>query len=382
MMYFDFTIYLRMVRLAFREPDRRGRRLALLMTLVIVPIMSTIHAICFALDNVLFPGLRKVCVREPVFIIGHARSGTTLMHRLMTGDSGRFSYFRAYEMFFPSLLEKKLLRLLGRVDHRYLGSRIRRALTAWEDRALAKTRDVHPTGLFSPEEDDFVLTFSCASGLWIVLFPYLRELDFYYVDRWPERRRRRLMRFYRDCVQRQLYLNGSGKIHCSKNPTFSGRVESLLETFPDARFVVLVRDPRQAIPSLLKMLRQSYRRIGWSDERTRESLRILREQSIHTYRYPIETLRKHPEVRWALVDYRRLVASPARTCRDVYARLDLEVTPQFAAFLAAQERRAAHHVTGHRYGLEEFGIDAAELRRVLADLFEAFEWESEAAQAG
>jgi hypothetical protein len=377
MMYFDFRTYFRMLRLALRERDPRGRRLALFATLFLVPVVSTVHAICFLLDRILFPKLWAVEVKAPVFIIGHARGGTTLMHRLMAGDGDRFSYFLAYEMFFPSLLEKKLIRLLGRIDRRYLGSRIERALTAREDQTLAATRDVHYTGLFSPEEDDFVLTFSCASGMWIVFFPYLRELDFYYVDERPQRRRRRLMRFYRECVRRQLYLNGLDKTHLSKNPTFSGRVESLIEMFPDARFVLLVRDPREAIPSLMKMLKQSYRRVGWRDERTRESLEILARQSLHTYRYPLQVLQRHPETRWAMVDYRDLVASPKRAVEAAYAELGIEMTPAFAAALEDREKQARAHETAHRYSLEEFGIDVDQLRAELAELFDRFGWDRE-----
>ena len=59
--------------------------------------------------------------------------------------------------------------------------------------------------------------------------PYMGDLDFYYVDRWPEAERKRLMRFYADCIKRQLYLNGSNRIHLSKNPVFPGRTQALID---------------------------------------------------------------------------------------------------------------------------------------------------------
>jgi omega-hydroxy-beta-dihydromenaquinone-9 sulfotransferase len=378
MMYLDLRSYSRMVRLALRERDPRGRRITRMVVFLVIPIAWTLHAVCFALDRVFFPGLRKVEVKEPVFLIGHARSGTTLLHRLLTSDRDRFSCFLAYEMFFPSLLEKKLIRLLGRFDQRFLGSRIKRSLTAREDRTLAKTRDIHPTGLWSPEEDDFVLTCSCASGFWIAMFPYMDQLDFYYVDKRPQRRRRRLMGFYRECVLRQLYLNGAHRTHCSKNPTFSGRVESLIETFPDARFVVLMRDPREAIPSLLKLMLSSWRAMGWKRERTQESLQILARQSVHTYLYPLEVLPRHPETRWAIVDYRDLVADPKAAVEGVYRELGIEMTPEFAALLEQQGKRARAHKSSHRYGLEEFGLNAAQMEEEMHDLFERFGWDRSA----
>ena len=80
--YFDFATYFRMLRLAWRERPASRRRL-LFRLLVKVPLVALFHAVCFFLDGIFFPGLRKVEVRSPVFIVGHARSGTTLLHRLM-----------------------------------------------------------------------------------------------------------------------------------------------------------------------------------------------------------------------------------------------------------------------------------------------------------
>ena len=379
-MYFDFATYTRMFRLALREENPAGRRRLLFILLVIVPIVATFNAVCFFLDGVFFPGLHTVEVRTPVFIVGHARSGTTLMHRLMSTDGERFSYFMLYEMFFPSLLQKKFIRFLAACDRRWLGARIERRLKAWEDRKFAKTQDMHRTGLTAPEEDDFIYTFSCASGFWIVLLPYMGQLDFYYIDERPPADRRRRMRFYAACVRRQLYLNGTNKIHLSKNPVFSGRVESLIEAFPDARIVVLMRNPYDTIPSLLKLMQTSWKYRKWDDAQMNRSLRALAEQSFHTYRYPLDVLARHPNVKQAVVDYRELVAEPRRVVHQVYAQLGFPVTPEFDAVLQREEHRARAHETTHRYSLEEFGLKGDDIRTALADLFDRYRWDDDAAR--
>ena len=297
MFYFDFSTWRRMVRLAWRETNRRNRTRLLVTLLVQVPLVASFHAICFALDPLLFPSLRRTRVRTPVFILGHARSGTTLLHRLMSRDADRFSAFLLYELFFPSLLQKRAIRFFAACDARLLGGAIERRIRAWEARKFGKTRHLHPMGLTEPEEDDGVLTYSCASGSWIVRLPYLGELDFYHVDERPARERRRVMRFYAECVRRQLCLNGGDRIHLSKNPLFAGRVESLIETFPDARFVVPFRNPYETIPSLLKLMKVAWKMRRWSDDEMQRSLRVLAEQSYHTYRHPLEVLARHPETR-------------------------------------------------------------------------------------
>jgi len=372
--HFDFATWRRMLRLAWQEPNPRNRRKLLFSLLVVVPVVATLDAVCFALDPILFPSLRRTKVVEPVFILGHARSGTTLLHRLMSHDQ-RFSAFLLYELFLPSLLQKRVVRALGVFDRRWLGGAVERRVRAWEDRRFGKTRHAHPMSLFEPEEDDGVLTYSCASGSWIVRLPYLGVLDFYHVDERPEKSRRRLMGFYKECVRRQLCLNGAYKTHLSKNPIFAGRVESLLETFPDARIVVPFRHPYETIPSLLQLMRLAWRMRKWSDAEMDRALRVLAEQSFHTYRYPLEVLARHPQVPHAIVDYAELVAEPKKVVERLYARLGLEMTPDYERTLAVEQQRARKHETTHRYSLDEFGLEAHDIRARLADLFERFGWE-------
>jgi hypothetical protein len=374
--YFDFASYAKMLRLVGREIDPARRRSLYRTFLLVVPFMATMHAVCFALDPLLFPRLRRTEVRAPVFSIGHARSGTTYLHRLMAQDD-RFSCFLLWEMFFPSLLEKKVLRFVLGVDERVFRGRLRRRIDAWDERKFGHTRGMHDSGLFAAEEDDFVQTLSCCSGFWMVLFPYMGELDFYHVDRWPDRKRRRLMTFYKECLRRQLCLNGEGKIHLSKNPGFCGRVASIVETFPDARFVVPVRNPSETIPSLLKLLHTSWTMRRRDEDLIRTSLKVLAEYSYHNYLHPLEVLEAHPEVTRVVVDYRDLVRDPEGTVRSIYAGIGLEVTPQVARVLAGESGRA--HTSTHRYSLEEYGLREGEIRDRLAVLFDRFHWDDEEA---
>jgi hypothetical protein len=378
--HFDFGNYARMLRLAWRERNPRARRYYLAVLLLAVPVVATFHALCFLLDGLLFPRLWRTEVRAPVFVIGHARSGTTLLHRLMSRDRGRFCSFRLYELYFPSLLQKKLIRAVATFDRQRLGGAIERRVRAWEERRYGAMRKVHKMGLTEPEEDDLVFYYSCASGFWITKMPYMGDLDFYYVDRWPPRKRRRLLRFYRDCIRRQLYLDGEEKIYLSKSPVFAGRVASLIEAFPDARFVVPLRNPYETIPSLLKLMRLGWRRLDWDEERQRRCLAVLADQSFSTYRHPLEVLEEHPEVPRSIVDYREAVADPGRTIEGIYRDLGIPIAPAYREVLLEEGKRAKRHVSGHAYSLEEFGLEADEIRARLGDLFDRYGWDGGASE--
>lgn len=372
--YFDWANYRTMLRLLRRDPPASKPWIRYFAFLVGVPAVAAIHGVCFALDPLLYPSLRRTRVTAPTFCIGHARSGTTYLHRLMAADP-QFSYPLMYELFFPSLLQKRLLRLLFRLDAAVFGSRLRRGLDAAEEQRFAPTDDMHKTGFFVPEEDDFFLTWSLGSGFWIVMFPFMGELDFYHVDQWPDRKRRRVMGFYSECVRRQIALDGGGT-YLSKNPTFCGRVESLIETFPDARFIVPLRNPYETIPSLLKLLKSEWDLRGRDEHLIAKSLRVLADQSFDAYLRPLDVLATHPEVRSAVVDYRELVAHPEATMRRIYRELDLDLGP-----VATQAFQAAGagggHESAHRYSLEEFGLDPKEIHTRLAELFEQYQWDIE-----
>jgi hypothetical protein len=372
--HFDFANYFKMIRLAWGERIPQVRIYFLAVLLLWVPLVAAFHAVCFFLDGIFFPGLWRTSIRQPIFVLGHARSGTTHVHRLLMRDEGRFSSFLFYEMFFPSLMQKKAIRLFARFDRQQLGGAVEKRVRAWEARHYAAVRKVHEMGLTEHEEDDIVLYYSCASGYWISKMPYMGDLDFYSVDQWPQRKRRRLMRFYKECVRRQLYLNGDDKIHLSKNPIFAGRVESLLETFPDARIVVPVRNPEETIPSLLKLVSGGWRRLRWDPDRVRRCQRVLAEQSFHTYRHPLEVIARRPGTPSAVIDYRELVEDPAGVVRRLYGELGIPMTAAFEAVLTEESARARKHVSGHSYSLEEFGLDVGVIRTELSDLYDRFGW--------
>jgi hypothetical protein len=118
----------------------------------------------------------------------------------------------------------------------------------------------------------------------------------------------------------------------------------------------------------------------WDEAQMTRSLRVLAQQSFHTYSYPLEVLARHPETKQAIVDYRELVAQPKRTVEAVYAQLGFPVSPEFSQVLLAEEEHARAHETSHTYSLEEFGLKSDEICTALADLFERYGWDNDAPQ--
>ena len=174
-------------------------------------------------------------------------------------------------------------------------------------------------------------------------------------------------------MRRQVALNG-GRTHLSKNPTFCGRIESLIETFPDAKFVVLMRNLNETVPSLLKMLQTSWT-LQHRDERPYRRVAAHPGRAVvPTYEHPLDVLTAHPETPWCVVDYRDLVAQPSETMRCVYDELGW-TCPGASAEIAAS--RGQGHETTHRYSLDEFGLDPQAIQVRLAGLFDHYGWDTE-----
>lgn len=374
-MPFALRQFVRIFRRAFREAQTPRRRKVVWALFLAVPAIAAMNAICLALDRILFPRFGRVRVEAPVFIIGHSRSGTTLLHELLAADD-QFNWFMAYELFLPSLLQKKLLRAFGRFDRRRLGGRYEARLRAWQDRVFAAGRQMHPMDLFGPEEDEFLLALTLYSGTPGVVFPNLEDMQPY--SRFDElldpATRRRVMAFYRACVQRQLVLNGVGRTHLSKNPMFSSKVASLIETFPDARFVVLVRNPFETIPSIQKMMVRNYKASGTDRVQIESALRIVGENSIAHYLHPFEILERHPEIRWTAVPYELLTTDPAAAMRKVYEELAIPIGAASEAAMKRAEGHARAYKPSHDYSLSEFGLAPERIRASLAPLFARFDW--------
>lgn len=377
MMPFDFALFFRLFGKGIRDARTPSRRRLMILLALLVPLIALVNAICFALDHVLFPGFRRVEIRDPVFIIGHGRSGTSLLHHLMSEDAEQFSWFMTYELVFPSLLQRKIIRGLGWIDRRLLRDSVDKRIRAWEDRVFARGREMHPMSLTGPEEDEFLLAIPFSSSTVSMIFPDLRDTaDYQAFDHGPlpADRRRRVMRFYRECVRRQLYLNGSGHIHLAKNPIFCGKIPSLLETFPGARFVVCLRSPYETMPSIAKMMKRNWKASGCDQETLDAGLELLLESSIGFYLNPLADLDGLPPDRAMVVRYEDLIERPVETVHRVYEQLGLRLSPRAEARLLEAEQGARAYRPDHRYSLDEFGLGPAAIESRLAPLFERYEW--------
>lgn len=373
-MYFDFLYYRKVLGYTWAQKQWPDRNKTLFKLLVLVPLATVVHALCFALDYVFFPALWRQQVVAPVFIVGHARSGTTLMHRLMAADGERFSYFLYWETFFPALTQRAIIRGIALVDRTLFRRAIQKRLEAWDEKTFGPTRHIHKQGLWIPEEDQFVMKAAFVTQQWALDLPLMDEVDIFHIESLSEKRKRAWMKFYRACVKRQLIASGGSKTHLSKNPLMCGWVSAIIETFPDAKVVVMIRDPIQCIPSTLRLVEISWKGRKWPKEQYASAQQALTQISFDSFHLPALVLEQHPDTPQYFVDYRDLVSAPKQTVESVYCALQLSLSEEYAAFLTGQEEKEKKHSSHYRYNIDDYAVTPAEIETELDVFYQQYHW--------
>lgn len=373
-MYFDFHYYQRVLAFVWAQKQWPGQRRMLFKLLVTVPVGTLFHTLCFLLDYLFFPALWFQQVKAPVFVVGHARSGTTLIHRLLAADGERFSYFLYWEMFFPALTQRYLIRGIAWLDRKLLSNRIQQRLQVWDEKTFGPMRHIHNMGLWVPEEDQFVMNSAFVTQQWSLDLPLMHEIDIFHVDQLSERRKRKWLNHYKQCVKRQLLINGGHKTHLSKNPVMSGWVNALIETFPDAKIVVNVRDPLQCIPSTLKLMEMTWQKGKWSKDDYEPSLEALTRISFDCYRLPKAALEQHSSTPHYFVDYRELTSNPKATVEAMYAAIGLDISDAYQAYLEQQGQKEKAHKSHFRYNIDDYTITPAEIEQQLQPFYQQYQW--------
>lgn len=327
-------------------------------------------------DDLIYPRHRDQPVVAPTFIFANARSGTALMHHLLSLDDERFVAPKLYQTILPAVTWNRLLARLGALDTA-LGGHMHAVVDFLNERFLSGWAGIHEIRLDSEEEDEPPWLYTLMSPTVTLLFPDVwRFARAEWLDRAPARVRARYLDYYETVIQRILFAAGGDRTYLNKNIMLASRARSVLERFPDARFIYLVRHPYDSLGSMLQMWY-----VGWEahspdlPKSSRES-RAMGQLAIDFYKCALD-LRKHlPEEQFMVVRFDDLVADPAATVERIYAHFNLTISPAYRARLEEATSGAGEFKSsGHHYTLEEFGLTRREIHRQLRPLFEEFGFE-------
>lgn len=309
-----------------------------------------------------------------VFIVGHQRSGTTFLHRLMAGNDWAHS-LDLHEMLFPASSFQHLVGLINAVDST-VGHPLLKRFNSVQQHFLGHLDNIHKVRLNEPEEDEFVLWSQYASDMCINDSPTLidigpegmpKEFEFWS----PEAQFQTLM-WYRACVQKKLQRARGQGLYVGKNPRFSRILPQLQTVFPQSKIIVLVRNPLEAIPSRMSLMRALWTmRNPEFKELSRSHIQWILQNSIETYLKTEEGLREIPEDRRIVIGYRGLKSNPKDTLHRLVQHLDLPPLSN-TVHKRLEGMTGQTYTSGHHYDLSEFGLKPSDISTPLSAIFKRY----------
>jgi len=372
-MYINLRLLFKALKLSLWERPFRLRRWAYVcfFTALFATFWAFV-AIARLLDHLLFPGFRRQKLRDPVFIVAPPRSGTTLMQRLLSLDEERFVHVKLYQTIFPSVLCQRTFDWLAWLD-RKCGRPLARSIGWAEKRWFGGWDEMHRLRLDQPEEDDGFFVYTFVTEAIFLLFPFIDELwEAGFADALPENERRKVMSYYRSCLQRHLYANGPGKTLLSKATQSSGSVDGLLEEFPDARFITIIRHPYDSVASHVSVFYPAW--IAHSPEIAKDSptSRAYARLAVEWYKHLFEFRKRVDAERYCCIDYRELVRDPALAIERVYAHFGWPIDEPHRKRLKDAAEQQREFTSRHRYSLEDFGMSREWIQQELGELLDFY----------
>ncbi len=299
------------------------------------------------------PEILEQKIERPLFVLGLARTGTTLLQRLLSLHEGA-RYLPFWEGYTP--FPRELGNHQDGKDGRWRECNNRVKLLNFVGPEFNK---IHPIEADDPEE---------CYHLFRNHFLVSPGFDFAYVPSfwkwWDETAFRDTYRMHKRQLQALQWLNP--KQHwVLKCPNHLSGLKYLLETYPDARIVYTHRSPEKTVPSLASLAAVTWCMTSDTVDLKQVGSYVLdlAEQCEAAGQAAMQLV---PPGQLVSSDYNELVRDPAGVAVSFYERLGYPADPGLKA--RAQKWLAEHPSDKHgkhAYALEDFGLSSEILKQRL-----------------
>lgn len=296
-----------------------------LLSLVLAPFALIEGAVCA------IPIARTKIRKDPVFILGHWRSGTTYLQNLMSRDP-QFGWAKPTQTAMFSNCALLGWALKGGVQKGIKGSRPMDNVQYDLNLPMEETFAI---GNFTPYTLDHLLAFPIV---------WEKYVDCAFVDELPKKDRDAFKRAYQYAMKK-LTMLWKGKQLILKSPDNTARIGCMLEMYPDAKFVNIYRDPYDTVRSSVNMILSQVNLVHLTplpDTDLRELLEdMVVERTFDMYKDLFAREKTFKPGHYVSIKYEDFVQEPERYLREIYEVLELDgfeaALPHFRAFIAEQK---------------------------------------------
>lgn len=312
-----------------------------------------------ALDRRQIAGIANTPVQRPVFVIGFARAGTTLLHALLAEDPESFAPL-AWHSRMPSPPPGQTAVCSGRIAY------AQHDVQQWIHMCPGQLV-LHPyadKGAYQLIEDEELLTLDFRNAYPSLLYN-VPSLDVMVV---LNEGYRDAIRFHREVVQHLLWNTGKRR-WVSKFATAQQDLQALFEIYPDALCVWAHRPISEIYASNVTIRAATYDAINnqpmdWSGQARERALQMKAAVD----RLMANDLVNDPRI--LHLPFHELADNPVGVIEKIYNRLDTDVSDAYRANLQTWLNDPENRVDRYGrypYSYQPFGLDEAWIKELFSD---------------
>jgi len=323
----------------------RGRRV--LTRVVLRHLMNRLYLQAHVKER---PQVVDAPLRAAVVVTGLPRTGTTLLHNLLSLDQ-RHQALRLWQALHPVPPEP---------EGPFSAPALMEQAKAWLEKLYELTpafRFIHPAAAQGPEECDALFQNTFASHHFDDMFDAEEYSSWLHGAALDEQ-----YAYYGLQLRALGGKDGDGRPApwVLKSPSHLGHLPALLHTFPDAVIVHCHRHVLEAVPSYASLVRAVR-----SPHRDDLDQAVIGRQALERCAGIMEkalNVREGSPGRFVDVFYPDLVSDPLKVLEAVYEELGLPLDARLEQHVRQWVDGHPQHGQGvHNYGLEDFGLDAPQI---------------------
>lgn len=283
--------------------------------------------------------------QPPIFILGHWRSGTTYLHRMIVQDD-RWGYVSSMQAFVPEAFGT-----LGQI----MASSLQKF---WPEVRPMDNVSYSPE---VPEEEDYSL--ACVSPFsfyccWY--FPTKIQEIFQHsvlLNNLSEKKKQQWKRSYLKILKKTTFFS-NGKQLVIKNPSNTARIPEILELFPNAKFIHIYRNPYDVYTSTMKFYKKLvpiYTLQTFNEDDFEKNIFVLYQQLMQKF---FDTVSLIPSENFVEVRYEDFENAEIACMEHIYERLSLP------GFEQAKANFQAYAADQAGYQKNQYSLDEATKSRV------------------
>jgi len=237
----------------------------------------------------------------------------------------------------------------------------------------------HGVALDKVEEEELLFLHNSDTQFAVILFPlgFLDDefTEFRLHDQMPDNHRISSARFLKSLFKRHIYDTGKKQIFAQTHFS-THRIKTLMEVFPDARFIYMHRMPEDTLPSAFSLIDNMidllWGRHRFSKQQAKRFFQYRYQASIDLYKYFYDVWQNNE------IDKQRVMIVPYEQVKEdlmgVFDRVveftNIQPSDALKTAVRQQAEKQKKYQRIHEVRtLEEFGIDSRRLKDDFAFLY-------------